>query len=107
MFKKVVENFICEHCKTEVKGDGFTNHCPKCLWAKHVDINPGDRMENCKGLMEPISVESKREGEVLVHKCLSCGAIRRNRVSVHDDFDTVLQISKKVADNFAKDVISL
>ena len=39
-FKRKKENFVCENCGAEVKGDGFTNHCPKCLYSKHVDIFP-------------------------------------------------------------------
>ncbi|MBR6751902.1 MAG: RNHCP domain-containing protein, partial [Alphaproteobacteria bacterium] len=43
-FVKRVENFTCAHCGAEVFGNGYTNHCPKCLWSRHVDNNPGDRM---------------------------------------------------------------
>ena len=51
------EDFVCEHCGTKVVGDGYTNHCPKCLWSKHVDIMPGDRAEDCQGLMRPIDIK--------------------------------------------------
>ena len=50
-FIKVKEDFVCEHCGAEVKGDGYTNHCPKCLWSKHVDVHPGDRAAECGGMM--------------------------------------------------------
>ena len=106
-FKKQVEDFVCGNCGVAVKGNGFTNHCPKCLWGKHVDIHPGDRAEVCKGAMEPVAIESRRDGDMVVHRCIVCGKISKNHLSKNDDFDTVLQISKKVADNFAKDVISL
>src|SRR3989344_2693847 len=56
MFKKVIEDFTCEHCDTFVEGDGYTNHCPKCLWSLHVDNEPGDRANNCNGLMEPFGI---------------------------------------------------
>ena len=56
-FNRRIEDFTCEHCGTEVHGNGYTNHCPNCLWSKHVDINPGDRAADCGGLMEPIAVE--------------------------------------------------
>ena len=56
MFQKNVEDFVCGNCGGEVVGNGYTNHCPKCLWSKHVDINPGDRAEKCGGMMKPISV---------------------------------------------------
>lgn len=45
-FTKTVEDFICAHCGTHVRGNGYTNHCPECLWSKHVDNNPGDRDQN-------------------------------------------------------------
>ncbi|MFA6992594.1 MAG: RNHCP domain-containing protein, partial [Candidatus Gracilibacteria bacterium] len=38
-FSRTIEDFVCEKCGAKVKGDGYTNHCPKCLWSKHVDIN--------------------------------------------------------------------
>lgn len=45
------EDFVCEVCGTKVKGTSYTNHCPNCLWSKHVDQNvPGDRAELCHGL---------------------------------------------------------
>ena len=71
-FQKRKEDFVCEHCGAEVKGNGYTNHCPKCLWSKHVDIFPGDRLEDCGGLMEPVAVEAKKAGKyTIVHKCVS------------------------------------
>ncbi len=92
VFQKRVENFVCGNCGEYVVGDGFTNHCPKCLWSKHVDKNPGDRMEKCGGLMEPIGVDQKRGEFVLIHKCLKCGTIKRNKVSPNDDREVLLKI---------------
>ncbi len=91
-FQKRTENFVCGNCGEYVVGDGFTNHCPKCLWSKHVDKNPGDRMEKCGGLMEPIGVDQKRGEFVLIHKCLKCGTIKRNKVSPNDDREVLLKI---------------
>ncbi|MEA1909889.1 MAG: RNHCP domain-containing protein, partial [Patescibacteria group bacterium] len=56
-FIKTTEDFTCEHCGYNVKGTGYTNHCPKCLYSKHVDDVPGDRKNKCNGLMAPIGVE--------------------------------------------------
>ena len=56
-FNRKKENFVCENCGEKVEGNGYTNHCPNCLWSKHVDINPGDRAETCHGLLKPIAVE--------------------------------------------------
>jgi len=56
--KKVMEDFVCEVCGEKVIGNGVTDHCPKCLWGKHVDEEvPGDRASMCKGLMQPIRSE--------------------------------------------------
>ncbi len=85
-FQKRVENFICENCGEEVIGNGFTNHCPKCLYSKHIDINPGDRMANCEGLMKPIDLEQKNGSFVIVHKCEKCGFIRKNKVCEGDNY---------------------
>jgi len=93
-FQKREEDFICEHCGAEVVGDGYTNHCPKCLWGKHVDINPGDRMAECQGQMKPIGVESKGDEYTLLHKCEKCGFERKNKVSPHDNFNEVVKIAQ-------------
>ena len=49
-FKMIDEKFICENCGYEVDKLNYTarDHCPNCLWSKHVDINPGDRLNDCK-----------------------------------------------------------
>jgi len=41
-FTKIDEEFICENCGHKVNKLGYTcrNHCPICLYSKHVDINP-------------------------------------------------------------------
>jgi hypothetical protein len=76
----------------EVKGDGYTNHCPKCLWSKHVDVNPGDRAAECGGMMKPIVVEGTARKEILIHECIKCGYQKRNKLSKNDNFDEVLKI---------------
>ena len=44
-FNMIDEEFICENCLNKVQKLGYTarDHCPFCLYSKHVDINPGDR----------------------------------------------------------------
>lgn len=59
-FQRCTEDFDCGHCGFRVQGNGFTNHCPQCLWSAHVDINPGDRAATCRALMEPIAVRPLR-----------------------------------------------
>ena len=94
-FKRVKEDFKCENCGFFVKGDGYTNHCPHCLWSKHVDKNPGDRLENCEGMMEPIRVEVKSNGCDIIHRCLKCKLEKRNKMSDKDSFEAIINIVKQ------------
>lgn len=91
-FQKCKEEFLCEICCANVQGDGYTNHCPYCLWSKHVDINPGDRQNSCGGLMEPIDVEQSHGEYILIHRCKNCGSKKRQRTSKKDDFSQLIQI---------------
>lgn len=97
IFIKTKENFICENCGEQVEGDGYTNHCPKCLYSKHVDVNPGDRAAECGGLMKPVAIQKEGEDFFVVQKCLRCSHERRNRVNKNDDFNEVIRISNSVA----------
>jgi hypothetical protein len=94
-FKKKKEDFVCGNCGAEVMGNGFTNHCPHCLWSKHVDIFPGDRSETCFGLMRPISAEENGGEWSIIHKCELCGKIQKNKISPKDDFDLIVKISSE------------
>ena len=71
-FSRKIEDFICSVCGTKVKGNGYTDHCPKCLCGKHVDINPGDRGSDCNGIMEPIGTEYVRNGFIIHYRCRKC-----------------------------------
>jgi hypothetical protein len=94
-FQKNKEDFTCEKCAHEIIGNGYTNHCPKCLWSKHVDVNPGDRASVCGGQMEPVEVIKEGSDYSLLHKCLNCDHEKKNIVSVEDDFDNVVEITKE------------
>ena len=81
-------SFDCEHCGAEVlplKNGSVRNHCPQCLYSKHVDIQPGDRACTCLGVMKPVGLEqSGKKGWVIVHECQSCGFKGRNRAALDD-----------------------
>jgi len=96
-FQKKVEDFVCEKCGTAVSGTGYTNHCPNCLWSKHVDINPGDRASDCQGMMKPIKVETEKGEYVLTYHCEKCGFERRKKVENTDNFDEVVKLAKTLA----------
>lgn len=97
VFIKNVEDFVCEHCGTAVTGNGYTNHCPKCLFSKHVDVQPGDRAETCGGMMSPVSVEGSSPKYLIVQVCGRCKKERRIGMADNDDMDAVLAIIRKRA----------
>ncbi len=81
------------NCGTLVVGDGYTNHCPNCLWSRHVDNFPGDRACECRGLMQPVSVECKAGEFRIIHRCKICGLEKPNRVSSLDDREVLINVS--------------
>jgi hypothetical protein len=83
-FQRRVENFVCAQCGFEVTGNGYTNHCPVCLYSRHVDIAPGDRAAECGGLMRPIGSAIEGGRYFVLQECLICGVRRRNRVADHE-----------------------
>jgi predicted Zn-ribbon and HTH transcriptional regulator len=91
-FQRRVEDFLCENCGFEVQGSGYTNHCPRCLWSKHVDMHPGDRAAACGGQMVPVMVEIKGNEYILTHRCLQCGYEKRNKTASQDDFEAILKL---------------
>ncbi|MFA6305054.1 MAG: RNHCP domain-containing protein [Patescibacteria group bacterium] len=93
-FQKKVEDFICANCGAEVKGNGYTNHCPICLYSAHVDNNPGDRASICGGLMKPIGLELEKDVYKIKFYCLKCEVIRRNKTASGDDFTKLIELSK-------------
>jgi len=92
-FTGKIESFTCEVCGTKVKGTGYTNHCPDCLWSRHVDFFPGDRETDCGGLMEPIgAIQSGRKWRVF-YRCQKCGYERLNNTSPDDNFQKIVELS--------------
>lgn len=84
------ETFICGYCGSTVSppesGGEHRNHCPHCLWSRHMDLSPGDRRSGCRGLMEPISIWVRKDREwAIIHRCEKCGFIRTNRIAGDDN----------------------
>jgi len=91
-FTRRTEDFTCLACGSPVTGNGYTNHCPACLWSRHVDNFPGDRAATCRGLMEPVGAELDHGAWVVIHRCTGCGAIKRNRAAPEDDREVLLPL---------------
>ena len=78
--------FVCKICGRTVTAEGagsaHRNHCPNCLSSQHLDNEPGDRAADCGGVMEPIAVWVRKNGEwALIHRCRICGALCSNRIA--------------------------
>jgi hypothetical protein len=92
------QGFKCGHCKRFIgplpSGGHHRNHCPFCLYSRHVDATrSGDRASTCGGMMQSIGAFQRPNGEhVIVHLCLTCGFERFNRIAADDDFDLVLAL---------------
>lgn len=99
-FTKINDSFVCEICGTQNFPAPKTcrDHCTKCLCSKHVDKNPGDRAEECQGVLRPVDVETK--GGVItkiVYECEKCKAIRKNKVAEDDDKTVLFDLMAKKA----------
>ena len=93
-FTKKQEDFVCEVCGAQVRGDGYTNHCPVCLTSKHVDIQPGDRAADCHGLMYAVSLEVKGDSYILTQVCEKCHHTRKNKSAPKDSFKALMALSQ-------------
>jgi len=94
-FQRRIEDFICEKCGAEVKGNGYTDHCPVCLWGRHVDVNPGDRAADCGGMMEPVRVEKKGEKYLLYYICKECRHQFRVKSAPEDNLEQIIKLINK------------
>ena len=93
--------FICTHCGEGVRfgpgtGTRHRNHCPQCLWSRHLDITPGDRRSSCRGAMEPVAVLGRRDGEwQIVHQCSKCGRLVANRIAGDDNESLLVSLAAR------------
>ena len=125
------KGFVCINCQKWVPVSKYDktvnrNHCPYCLWSKHVDSSvAGDRMSSCNSGMKPIGLTSKTprvnkwgmsvKGEImLVQECIKCGKISINRIHAQDDpkeimnvFENGISINKEKKDSLKKREIIL
>lgn len=96
-FIKTIEDFVCARCDAKVAGNGYTNHCPECLWSRHVDENPGDRASLCKEIMEPVAVLLKAGEWTILHRCVSCGFERAQKAEATDNQEALAELSLSTA----------
>jgi len=94
------DSFRCRRCGLDVSfdapGTAHRNHCPNCLWSRHVDDTPGDRAAECGSSMEPAAITVRNDGEwALIHRCLGCGELHLNRIAGDDNPLILLRLAVK------------
>lgn len=91
------ENFRCDNCGEEVQKLSYTarDHCPYCLYSKHVDLNPGDRLNECQGILKPIGIEKFKDTYKIIYKCEKCHKIHKNIMAKDDDLNLIIELSKE------------
>jgi hypothetical protein len=92
------DTFRCRTCRLDVPmhapGTRHRNHCPNCLWSRHVDERPGDRASPCRSAMEPLAIAVRGRGEwVLIHRCRGCDALVGNRIAGDDNPLLLVQLA--------------
>ncbi len=94
-FNMIDEAFICDNCGHSVPPLEYTarDHCPKCLYSKHVDISPGDRSNTCQGLLEPIGIEKYKNSFKIIYQCQKCHTLHKNIIAEDDSMDEIIRIS--------------
>lgn len=91
------EEFVCEVCGQKVVPLNYTarDHCPFCLYSKHVDIMPGDRKEECQGILKPIGIEKNKKSDFkIIYKCNKCHNIEKNIMAKDDNYNLIVELSK-------------
>lgn len=95
-----MDSFTCKVCGRVITprgaGTNHRNHCPNCLSSLHVDEAPGDRQADCSGIMEPVAVWVRKNGEwAIIHRCHLCGAMSSNRIAADDNPMKLMSIAMK------------
>lgn len=96
-FTELDEEFVCINCGKKVDKLNYSSrdHCPYCLYSLHVDINPGDRLNTCKGILKPIDIEKFKDTYKIIYKCSTCGELHKNIMAKDDSYEEILKLSSK------------
>ena len=90
-------------CAPTMAGVQNRNHCPYCLWSRHLDWrSAGDRLSGCRAAMQPVGLTTKRsrnkyarerDGELMViHECTICEKVVINRIAADDSAASLLAV---------------
>ncbi len=101
MFIKNNQSFVCINCGKEVHPHPTSSrdHCNYCLHGLHVDIEPGDRANSCRGVLEPIGIVIKKKKTQIVYKCQNCGEVINNVIAPDDNEELLIELSGLITPN--------
>lgn len=71
------------------------DHCNKCLYGQHIDINPGDRLNDCKGELLPVGIRKNKGREQIVYDCEKCGERVYCITAQDDNKDLLIELSTR------------
>lgn len=106
------ESFRCLHCRLDIicnpiiSGVQNRNHCPCCLWSRHLDFRvAGDRLSTCRAAMQPVGLTTKHnrnkyagdhKGELMIiHQCSRCKKLVINRIAADDSEEDLLALFER------------
>lgn len=94
-FTMIDQAFTCTICGCQIDRLGYTarDHCPHCLSSLHLDINPGDRASECKGVLKAVGIEKYKNTYKIVYQCQTCGEIKRNIAATDDNMELIIELS--------------
>ena len=58
-----------------------------------MDKNPGDRLNNCQGLLKPIGIEKFKNTYKIIYQCEKCKENHKNIMAQDDNMDLIIQLS--------------
>jgi len=87
--------FVCAACGCGVPPhpSSSRDHCTRCLTGLHVDVNPGDRMNDCGGMLTPIGLQTRGGKTKIVYRCERCGARVFNVVAPDDNAERITELA--------------
>ena len=97
-------SFRCVHCRldvpTDAPGTAHRNHCPNCLWSRHLDVGPGRsriRLPVSRLWSRSRSPSARTAKWVLIHRCNGCGTLFvGNRIAGDDNPLLLVRIAVKL-----------
>lgn len=97
-FTKNNQGFTCISCGFEVPPHPTSSrdHCSNCLVGLHVDINPGDRANECRGILRPNGMKIANGKTQILYKCEKCNKTSACIKAPDDNLEKLIEIGNTV-----------